>query len=145
TAVADFFEPPFTVLGAADPLYLPALRDVYEGLPGCVFETSLATAEMVKYACNAFHAVKVDFANELGTLCKSFCVDAEAVTGIFTSDRRLNISPAYLSPGFAFGGSCLPKDLRELIYRAKELDLHLPLLEGVLPSNELQVAKGLRL
>ena len=134
--MADFFEPSFTVLGAAEPSsILTALRDIYEGLPGRVFETSLATAEMVKYACNAFHAVKVDFANELGTLCKSFRVDAQAVTDIFTSDRRLNLSPAYLSPGFAFGGSCLPKDLRALTYRAKELDLCLPLLEGVLPGN----------
>jgi len=103
TAVADFFEPPFTVFGAAKPYDLTPVRDLYEGLSGRVFETSLAAAEMVKYACNAFHAV--------------------------------NISPAYLSPGFAFGGSCLPKDLRALTYRAKELDLHLPLLEGVLPSN----------
>jgi GDP-mannose 6-dehydrogenase len=135
TAVADFFEPPFTVLGAATPRYSSALRDLYDGLPGRVFETSLASAEMVKYACNAFHAVKVGFANELGTLCKSLGVSTATVTDIFISDTRLNISPAYLSPGFAFGGSCLPKDLRALIYRAKELDLCLPLLEKVLPSN----------
>jgi GDP-mannose 6-dehydrogenase len=143
TAVADFFEPPFTVLGAVKPLHLAALRDIYENLPGRVFETSLATAEMVKYACNAFHAVKVGFANELGTLCKSLCVDAQAVTDIFTSDRRLNISCAYLSPGFAFGGSCLPKDLRALTYRAKELDLCLPLLEGILPSNIQHIQRAI--
>ncbi len=124
------------------PCHLESLRDLYEGLPGRIFETSLAAAEMVKYACNAFHTVKVGFANELGTLCKSLCVDTEAVTEIFTSDRRLNISPAYLSPGFAFGGSCLPKDLRALIYRAKELDLHLPLLEGVLPSNSEHIQRA---
>jgi GDP-mannose 6-dehydrogenase len=87
--------------------------------------------------------VKVAFANELGTLCKSFGVDAQAVTDIFTSDRRLNISSAYLSPGFAFGGSCLPKDLRALTCRAKELDLHLPLLEGVLPSNIQHIQRAL--
>jgi len=142
TAVADFFEPPFTVLGAAQPSHSSALRDLYDGLPGQVFETSLAAAEMVKYACNAFHAVKVGFANELGTLCKSFGVSTPTVAEIFTSDVRLNISPAYLSPGFAFGGSCLPKDLRALIYRAKELDLRLPLLEEVLPSNVCHIERA---
>jgi GDP-mannose 6-dehydrogenase len=135
TAVADFFEPPFTVIGATSPNDLTPIRDLYEGLPGRFFETSLASAEMVKYACNAFHAVKVGFANELGTLCKAFHVDTQVVGKIFISDTRHNISPAYLSPGFAFGGSCLPKDLRALTYRAKECDLQLPLLEGVLTSN----------
>ena len=135
TAVADFFEPPLTVFGAAKPCDLTPVHDLYEGLSGRVFETSLAAAEMVKYACNAFHAVKVGFANELGTLCKTLNVDTQAVEEMFISDTKFNISPAYLSPGFAFGGSCLPKDLRALTYRAKELDLHLPLLEGVLPSN----------
>jgi GDP-mannose 6-dehydrogenase len=142
TAVADFFEPPFTVLGAANSDHLQPLHDLYEGLPGRVFETCLVAAEMVKYACNAFHAVKVDFANELGTLCKSLGVSTATVAEIFTSDVRLNISPAYLSPGFAFGGSCLPKDLRALIYRAKELDLCLPLLEGVLPSNVRHIERA---
>src|ERR1700694_5326839 len=142
TAVADFFEPPFTVFGARNSDYLQPLRDLHEGLPGRGFETHLAAAEMVKYACNAFHAVKGGFANELGTLCKSFGINTQAVTEIFTSDTRLNISPAYLSPGFAFGGSCLPKDLRALTYRAKELDLHLPLLEGVLPSNAQHIQRA---
>jgi GDP-mannose 6-dehydrogenase len=142
TAVADFFEPPFTVFGATKPTDLTPVRDLYEGLPGRVFDTSLAAAEMVKYACNAFHAVKVGFANELGTLCKMFDVDAQVVREMFISDTRLNISPAYLSPGFAFGGSCLPKDLRALTYRARELDLHLPLLESVLPSNVQHVQRA---
>ncbi len=142
TAVADFFDPPFTVFGAKNNDCLQPLRDLYEGLSGRVFETNLAAAEMVKYACNAFHAVKVDFANELGTLCKGFGVSTSAVTEIFTSDVRLNISPAYLSPAFAFGGSCLPKDLRALIYRAKELDLSLPLLEEVLPSNVRHIERA---
>ena len=135
TAVADFFEPPFTVFGSAEPCDLTPIRDLYEGLTGRVFETSMAAAEMVKYACNAFHAVKVAFANELGTLCKTLDVDTQAVGEMFLSDTKFNISPAYLSAGFAFGGSCLPKDLRALTYRARELDLRLPLLEGVLPSN----------
>jgi GDP-mannose 6-dehydrogenase len=135
SAIADFFEPPYTVVGTKHRDRLQPIRDLYEGLPGQVFETDIASAEMVKYASNSFHAVKVGFANELGTLCKSFGVNTQAVMEIFTSDTQLNISPAYLSPGFAFGGSCLPKDLRALTYRAKELDLQLPLLEGILPSN----------
>ncbi len=135
SAVADFFDPPFTVLGTTDPGQLGPLREVYEWAPGRIYQTSPASAEMVKYVCNAFHALKVDFANEVGTLCKALEVDTQTVTEIFTSDTRLNISPAYLKPGFAFGGSCLPKDLRALTYRGKELDLRLPLLESILPSN----------
>lgn len=135
SAVADFFKPPFTILGARDTRHLTALRELYHWVPGQIFETSLAAAETVKYVCNAFHALKVSFANEVGTLCKQLGVDTEEVTEIFLSDAHLNISTAYLKPGFAFGGSCLPKDLRALIYRAKELDLHLPLLKSILPSN----------
>jgi len=135
TAVADFLEPPYTILGANEPEALAPVRLLYDGIPGAVFETTITVAEMVKYVSNAFHAVKVGFANEIGTLCKSLEVDTEAITRIFTSDTKLNISPAYLSPGFAFGGSCLPKDLRALTHRAKELDLSLPLLESVMPSN----------
>jgi GDP-mannose 6-dehydrogenase len=142
TAVSDFFEPPFTVLGASDQSHLSPLRDVYEGVNGRVFETSLAGAEMVKYACNSFHALKVGFANELGTLCKAFGVNTQAVSEIFVSDTRLNISAAYLSPGFAFGGSCLPKDLRALTYGAKELDIQLPLLASILPSNTQHIERA---
>jgi GDP-mannose 6-dehydrogenase len=142
SAVADFFEPPFTVLGASDKSHVAPLRDLYEGVNGRVFETSLAGAEMVKYSCNAFHAIKVGFANELGTLCKAFGVDTQAVSEIFVSDTRLNISPAYLSPGFAFGGSCLPKDLRALAYGAKELDIQIPLLTSILPSNAQHIERA---
>jgi GDP-mannose 6-dehydrogenase len=142
TAVADFLQPPYTVLGAQDPKHLAVARKLYETIPGAVFETSIPVAEMVKYVCNAFHAVKIGFANEVGTLCKSLGVDTEAVTKIYTSDTKLNISPAYLSPGFAFGGSCLPKDLRALGHRAKELDLGLPLLDSILPSNTLHIDRA---
>jgi GDP-mannose 6-dehydrogenase len=135
SAVGDFLEPPYTILGAQSPGHLPLLRKIYEGTPGPKVETSIPVAEMVKYASNVFHAVKVGFANEMGTLCKRLGVDTEAVISIFASDTKLNISPAYLSPGFAFGGSCLPKDLRSLAYRAKELDLSLPLLEALMPGN----------
>lgn len=142
SAVADFLQPPYTILGAQDPSHLTALRELYKQTPGKVFETSIGVAEMVKYLSNAFHAVKVTFANEVGTLCKHLGVDAQAVTEIFTSDTRLNVSPAYLSPGFAFGGSCLPKDVRALTYKAKELDLKLPMLESLLPSNSEHVERA---
>ncbi len=142
SAVADFLQPPYTILGSQDPKHLEPLRELYKNTPGKLFETSVTVAEMVKYLSNAFHAVKVTFANEMGTLCKHLGVDAQAVTEIFTSDTRLNISPAYLVPGFAFGGSCLPKDVRALTYRAKELDLKLPLLESLLPSNAEHVDRA---
>lgn len=135
SAVADFFNPPYTVFGAKHPDELVLLRELYEKVPSRVFEVEIAVAEMVKYVSNLFHAVKVGFANEIGTLCQRFGIDTGAVTEIFTSDNKLNISPAYLKPGFAFGGSCLPKDLRAIVHRAKELDLTLPLLESVMPSN----------
>jgi GDP-mannose 6-dehydrogenase len=135
TAMKDFFHPPFTVLGARDISQLEPLRELYAFANAKVFETSVTTAEMVKYVCNAFHAVKVSFANEVGVLAKQLGVDTEEVTKIFTSDTSLNISPAYLSPGFAFGGSCLPKDLRALVHCAKQNDLRVPLLESILPSN----------
>ncbi len=136
TAVADFLEPSITVIGAADPRHSQMLRAVYEWVPGKVFETSFRSAEMVKYVCNTWHAVKVAFGNEVGSLARELGVDAAAVIEIFSADTKLNISPAYLKPGFAFGGSCLPKDVRALTYRAKELDLDLPLFQSILPSNE---------
>ena len=142
SAVADFLQPPYTVLGAQDPKHLTAVKELYKTVAGPVYETKIPVAEMVKYVCNAFHAVKIGFANEIGTLCKSLGVDTEAVTKIYTSDTKLNISPAYLSPGFAFGGSCLPKDLRAISHRAKELDVSLPLLESILPSNLLHIDRA---
>lgn len=145
TAVADFFAPPYTVLGGLAPSDLAPVRSIYEWAPGRVFETSIRVAEMVKYASNAFHAVKVSFANELGTLAKRLGVDAQAVTEIFVSDTRLNISPAYLGPGFAFGGSCLPKDVRAVTHRAQEMDLRLPLLESLLPSNREHVERAIEM
>ena len=98
---------------------------------------------MLKYACNAFHAVKITFANEMGRIAQSLQVDSREVMRLVTSDRQLNISPAYLRPGFAFGGSCLPKDLRALLYTAKELDTELPMLAGVMPSNQQHIAHAL--
>ena len=141
-AVSDFLKPEITVLGAANPRDLAILREIYDWVPGKVFETSTSAAEMVKYVCNIYHALKVSFANEIGTLCANLGVDAESVIRIFTSDTKLNISPAYLTPGFAFGGSCLPKDLRALTYRAKELDLDLPLLDSIMPSNQAHIDRA---
>jgi GDP-mannose 6-dehydrogenase len=143
SAVADFLQPPYTILGAANPQHLALLRELYREIPALVFETTIPVAEMVKYVSNVFHAVKIGFANEIGTLCKHLAVDSQVVTEIFTSDHKLNISPAYLSPGFAFGGSCLPKDLRAITYRAKELDLSLPMLEALIPSNLEHVNRAL--
>jgi GDP-mannose 6-dehydrogenase len=135
TAVSDFFHPTMTVLGSDHPQTLAAVQELYAWAPGRLFVTSIANAEMVKYACNTFHALKVSFANEMGTLCNQVGVDPNEVMEIFAADDKLNISKAYLRPGFAFGGSCLPKDLRALTYKAKELDLQVPLLNSILPSN----------
>lgn len=136
TAVDDFMEPPITIIGASNKVDSTFVRELYDWVSGPIFETSFRSAEMVKYVCNGWHAIKVAFANEMGTLARSMDVDAESVMEIFTSDTKLNISSAYLKPGFAFGGSCLPKDVRALSYRAKELDLKLPLFESIIPSNE---------
>jgi GDP-mannose 6-dehydrogenase len=142
SAVADFLNPPYTILGASDSNHLTTLRELYKDTPGTLYETTITVAEMVKYFSNCYHAVKVVFANEMGTMCKNLGVDADAVTKIFTSDTKLNVSPAYLSPGFAFGGSCLPKDLRAITYRAKELDLKLPLLESLMVGNAEHVNRA---
>jgi GDP-mannose 6-dehydrogenase len=145
SAVADFLQPPYTILGGRDPLHLAPLRELYRETPGTLYETTVPVAEMVKYLSNCYHALKVGFANEMGTMCKHLGVDAQAVTKIFTSDTKLNISATYLSPGFAFGGSCLPKDLRAITYKAKELDLKLPLLESIMPSNAEHVDRAVEM
>jgi GDP-mannose 6-dehydrogenase len=142
SAVADFLQPPYTIAGGTPCANMDFIKQIYGGISGQFFETSISVAEMVKYVSNMYHAVKVGFANEVGTLCKHLGVDTHAVTKIFTSDAKLNISPAYLSPGFAFGGSCLPKDLRAITYRAKQLDLRLPLLEALMPSNTEHVKRA---
>jgi GDP-mannose 6-dehydrogenase len=145
TAVADFLEPAMTIIGAADAYHGGMLREIYKWAPGRIFETSFGAAEMTKYVCNAWHAVKVSFANEIGTLAKELGVDAEAVVEIFTADTKLNISPTYLKPGFAFGGSCLPKDVRAMNYRAKELDLELPLFQSIMPSNDEHLERAVEM
>ena len=143
TAVHDYAHPPKTVIGEVNRASGDLLASLYAKTPGPMIRTDIETAEMVKYADNAWHALKVGFANEIGSLCKALEVDAHRVMDIFCQDHKLNLSPYYLKPGFAFGGSCLPKDLRALLYKAKTLDVTLPILAAVLPSNQLQVERGL--
>ncbi len=145
SAIADFLQPSVTVIGAGDPAHAARLRGLYDWAPGRIFETSLRSAEMVKYLCNAWHALKVAFANEAGSMAKELEVDTESLFEIFCADTSLNISPSYLKPGFAFGGSCLPKDVRALTHRGKELDLKLPLLESILQSNDQHFRRAVEL
>ena len=145
TAVMDFDSPCKTVIGELDRASGDMLAALYTKLDAPLVRTEIETAEMIKYIDNSWHALKIGFANEIGNLCRSFSVDAHRAMEIFCLDRKLNISSAYLKPGFAFGGSCLPKDLRALAYSAKRHDLDLPILNSILPSNELQVARGLKL
>ena len=143
SAVRDIKQPPLTLVGhnhAADAAPTVAL---YEGLEAPLVTTSIRVAEMMKYTSNAWHALKVCFGNEIGNLCKRLNVDSHDVMDIFCKDDKLNLSPYYLKPGFAFGGSCLPKDVRALEYRAKELDLELPVLQAVMRSNQLQIQHAL--
>ena len=143
-AVRDFLEPSLLVVGGDDPAAVRAVADIYAGLNVAPCLVTLRTAEMIKYACNCFHAVKIGFANEIGTLCGPLGIPACEVMTTLCQDVKLNVSPAYLKPGFAFGGSCLPKDLRALTYRASRMDLKLPLLESVMPSNERHLERAIR-
>lgn len=144
TAVKDFLEPTLLVVGGSSDKAAQSVADLYADLPGEVSLVSLRTAEMIKYTCNAFHALKIGFANEIGSLASSVGVDPAQVMATMCRDTKLNISPAYLKPGFAFGGSCLPKDLRALAFRASRLDLKLPLLESVLPSNDEHLRRSIQ-
>lgn len=136
TSVRDFFDPPKTVIGELDTASGDVVAALYEGLPGEVFRVPIPVAEMTKYADNSFHALKIGFANELGAISHALGLDSHQVMDVFLADRKLNISPAYLRPGFAFGGSCLPKDLRGLVYAARRADVSVPILEHILPSND---------
>ncbi|PYU29740.1 MAG: GDP-mannose dehydrogenase [Acidobacteria bacterium] len=145
SAVKDFRCPPKTIIGELNRADGARLATLYEKIEAPLIRTDLEIAEMVKYVDNSWHALKIGFANEIGNICKSLGLDAHEVMKIFCKDQKLNISPAYLLPGFAFGGSCLPKDLRALAYKAKLNDLVLPIMNAILPSNEMQVARGLGL
>ncbi len=139
TAVDDFYHPSFTVVGSNDLESAKIVAKVYEGINAPFYVVPLKVAEMVKYTNNSFHALKVAFANEIGNICKQQGIDSHQVMDIFCKDTKLNLSPYYLKPGFAFGGSCLPKDVRALLYSAHRHDLHVPILEAILPSNDIQI------
>lgn len=145
SSVRDFFDPPKTVIGVLDALSAELVARLYDGLPGEVSRVQIAVAEMTKYADNAFHGLKIAFANELGAICHALGVDSHRMMEVFLADRKLNVSAAYLRPGFAFGGSCLPKDLRGLVHAAGRADVAVPLLSHVLPSNEEHLRRAVDL
>ena len=145
SAVFDYRNPPKTVIGCSDERTGQIVSDLYRSLPGPMVLTDLKTAEMVKYVDNVWHALKVGFANEVGNVAKALGVDGHRVMDIFCLDTKLNLSPYYLKPGFAFGGSCLPKDVRAFTYKARTLDVGVPILDSILPSNQLQVRRGFEL
>ncbi|HEX9925077.1 MAG TPA: UDP-glucose/GDP-mannose dehydrogenase family protein, partial [Anaerolineae bacterium] len=143
SSIADFHTPPYTIIGSYDDRSADIAAELYNQVDAPLIKTTVKTAEMVKFVSNAFHALKVTFANEIGNICKQHEIDSHEVMDIFCRDDKLNISTAYLKPGFAFGGSCLPKDLKALLYLGRHLDMRLPVLEAILPSNETQVRIGL--
>ena len=145
SSVHDFHSPPKIVIGASDEVSADALASLYADYDAPLVQTTMEVAEMVKYSDNTWHAVKVGFANEIGALCKELSIDGRTVMEIFCRDTKLNLSDKYLRPGFAFGGSCLPKDLRALNYEGKRRDLELPLLSSILPSNQRHIDRALTL
>jgi GDP-mannose 6-dehydrogenase len=145
SAIKDYVNPSYVVIGQDDAQSGTVASQMYSDIDAPMIHTTIPTAEMLKYACNAFHAVKVTFANEIGNLCRAQGVDGREVMELFAADHRLNISPAYLKPGFAYGGSCLPKDLRALLHRARELDVECPLLTSVPLSNREQVQRAIEM
>jgi GDP-mannose 6-dehydrogenase len=142
TAVFDYHNPPKTVIGEIDEHSGDVLVELYKQLDAPLIRTDISTAEMVKYADNVWHALKVSFANEIGNVCKGIGIDGHEVMDIFCQDTKLNLSPYYLKPGFAFGGSCLPKDVRALSYKARTLDLELPIINAIMPNNQYQIDRG---
>jgi len=145
SSLRDFFEPPFTLVGTDDEAADATLRALYASVTAPFVRAGIRSAEMVKFVCNAFHALKVCFANEIGDLCGAFGADAREVTDVFLMDRKLNISEAYLRPGFAFGGSCLPKDVRALVSAATMADMPAPVLAAIMPSNDGQIRRGMEM
>lgn len=145
SAVRDFAQPPFTLVGCSGEAGFTAMQTVYAAINAPMIRTDIRTAESVKYLCNIFHAVKIGFANEVGALLKSFGIDSREAMRILCEDRTLNISPAYLRPGFAFGGSCLPKDIRAFLSLAQDQNVHVPIIGSLLPSNEQHMNRAFQL
>jgi len=143
TAVSDFFSPPKTVIGSNEPAAAEQVAGLYEGIVAPVFAVAFETSEMIKYADNTWHALKVCFGNEIGNICQALNIDSHELMDVFCADTKLNISPTYLKPGFAFGGSCLPKDSRALTYLARQLDVEAPILSNILPSNRIQIERAI--
>ena len=143
TSVYDYYHPPKTVIGETDSSAGDMLASLYAHLDAPLIRTSVETAEMVKYTDNVWHALKVGFSNEIGNICKAVGIDGHEVMDIFCKDTKLNLSPYYMKPGFAFGGSCLPKDVRALTYKARAADVDVPILNAIMPSNQRQIEKGL--
>lgn len=144
SALKDFASPPFTVVGCAEDATADTLRSLYEDINAPFIHTGINTAEMIKYASNAFHALKICFSNEIADACEAFGVDAQRLMQIFCLDQNLNISKAYLKPGNAFGGSCLPKDLRALLCAARGSEVSLPLIDAIMPSNDRQISRAVQ-
>jgi len=142
SSIRDYDKPPFTIVGANSGYPVEILRALFGHLPCAFYTTSVRAAEMVKLCCNNFHALKITFANETARLCHALQVDPFEVMDLLCKDTQLNLSKAYLKPGYAFGGSCLPKDLRASLHMAKQHDVDLPMLGGVLPSNRLHVERA---
>lgn len=145
TAIEDFYHPSKIVIGETDPAGGSRVASLYERLDAPLIRTRIEVAEMIKYVDNAWHALKVGFANEIGDVCRTLQIDSHAVMDIFCRDTKLNLSPCYMKPGFAFGGSCLPKDLRALTHKGRTMDLDLPILNAILQSNRMQMETGLGL
>ena len=144
TSLRDFYSPPFTLIGAEEEDAM-LVRHLYQNVNAPIFVMGVGAAAMVKYACNCFHALKVSFGNEIGNICKALSIDSHEVMDVFCQDTKLNLSPYYLRPGFAFGGSCLPKDLGAITCKAKELEVDVPVLLSVLQSNHLQIERALEM